>query len=107
VTGANAGIGWHTALELARAGSEAILAARSESKGRDAVERIQRELPSAKVRAEMLDLASLRSVQTFAAKVSEETKLDLLLDNAGVMAIPRRQVTKDGFDMQFGTNYLD
>jgi NAD(P)-dependent dehydrogenase (short-subunit alcohol dehydrogenase family) len=65
VTGANAGIAWHTALELARAGSEVILAARTESKRRDAVERIQRELPSAKVRAEMLDLASLRSVQAF------------------------------------------
>ncbi len=58
VTGANSGIGWHTALELARAGSEVILASRTESKGRDAVDRIRQEVPQAKVRAEVLDLAS-------------------------------------------------
>lgn len=60
VTGANNCIGWHTALELARAGSEVILANRTEAKGRDAVDRIRQEVPQAKVRAEMLDLASLR-----------------------------------------------
>jgi NAD(P)-dependent dehydrogenase (short-subunit alcohol dehydrogenase family) len=64
VTGANSGIGWHAALELARAGGEVILAARTEAKGRDAVERIRRELPPAKVRSEVLDLASLWSVRT-------------------------------------------
>src|SRR5258707_10001216 len=69
VTGANSGIGWHTALELARAGSEVILASRTESKGRDAVDRIRQEVPQAKVRAEVLDLASLRSVQSFAARI--------------------------------------
>jgi NAD(P)-dependent dehydrogenase (short-subunit alcohol dehydrogenase family) len=106
VTGANSGIGWHTALELARADSEVILAARSESKGRDAVERIRHELPRAKVRAEVLDLASLRSVRAFAAKVNNEAKLDLLVNNAGVMAVPQRQMTQDGFELQFGTNFL-
>jgi NAD(P)-dependent dehydrogenase (short-subunit alcohol dehydrogenase family) len=106
VTGAHSGIGWHTALELARAGGEVILAARSAEKGRDAVERIRRELPAAKVRAEVLDLASLQSIRAFAAKVSNEARLDLLVNNAGVMAIPKRQVTKDGFEMQFGTNFL-
>jgi NAD(P)-dependent dehydrogenase (short-subunit alcohol dehydrogenase family) len=106
VTGANSGIGWNTALELARAGAEVILTARTEAKGRDAVRRINRELPSARVRAEILDLASLRSVRDFAARVGSAPKLDLLINNAGVMAIPQRQVTEDGFEMQFGTNFL-
>ena len=106
VTGANSGIGWHTALELARAGSEVILASRTEAKGHDAVDRIRQEVPQAKVRAEVLDLASLRSVQSFAAKIDREAKLDLLINNAGVMSVPTRQVTEDGFELQFGTNFL-
>jgi NAD(P)-dependent dehydrogenase (short-subunit alcohol dehydrogenase family) len=106
VTGANSGIGWHTALELARAGGEVILSVRTEAKGRDAVERIHRELPHAKVRAEVMDLASLQSVRMFAAKVSDEAKLDLLVNNAGVMAVPTRQETVEGFELQFGTNFL-
>jgi len=106
VTGANSGIGWFTALELARAGAEVILTARTEAKGRDAMERIKQELPQADVRLELLDLASLRSVRAFAAKVGGETKLDLLVNNAGVMNVPSRQVTEDGFELQFGTNFL-
>ncbi len=106
VTGANSGIGWHTALELARAGSEVILAARTKAKGHDAVLRIQQALPSAKVRFEVLDLASLRSVRAFAEKVNREPKLDLLVNNAGVMAVPQRRLTEDGFELQFGTNFL-
>jgi NAD(P)-dependent dehydrogenase (short-subunit alcohol dehydrogenase family) len=106
VTGANSGIGWHTALELARARSEVILASRTEAKGRDAVDRIRQQLPQAKVRAEVLDLASLRSIQAFAAKLGSEAKLDLLINNAGVMSVPKRQVTEDGFELQFGTNFL-
>jgi NAD(P)-dependent dehydrogenase (short-subunit alcohol dehydrogenase family) len=106
VTGANSGIGWHTALELARAGGEVILTARTAAKGSDAVQRIKQVIPQARVRFELLDLASLRSVRVFAAKVGQEAKLDLLVNNAGVMAIPQRQVTEDGFEMQFGTNYL-
>jgi NAD(P)-dependent dehydrogenase (short-subunit alcohol dehydrogenase family) len=106
VTGANSGIGWYTALELARAGSEVILTTRTDAKGRDAVERIRRELPQAALRFELLDLASLPSVRTFAAKVGGETKLDLLVNNAGVMSVPTRQVTEGGFELQFGTNFL-
>ena len=106
VTGANSGIGWHTALELARAGCEVILTARSESKGHDAVERIRRQLPQAKLRVEILDLASLDSVHVVAAKLSVEPKLDLLINNAGVMRIPARQLTEDGFERQFGTNFI-
>src|SRR5258707_6220749 len=106
VTGANSGIGWHTARELERAGSEAILATRTEAKGRDAVDRIRQEVPQAKVRAEVLDLASLRSVQSFAARIDREAKLDLLINNAGVMSVPTRQGTEDGFGRQVGTKFL-
>jgi NAD(P)-dependent dehydrogenase (short-subunit alcohol dehydrogenase family) len=106
VTGANSGIGWYTALELARANGEVILTARTEAKGRDAVDRIFQQLPQAKVRWEILDLASLASVRAFAAKVSTAPKLDLLINNAGVMAIPQREITEDGFERQFGTNFL-
>jgi NAD(P)-dependent dehydrogenase (short-subunit alcohol dehydrogenase family) len=106
VTGANSGIGWNTALELARAGGEVILTARTEAKGNDAVARIKQEVPSAKARFERLDLASLRSVRAFAERVGREAKLDLLVNNAGVMRIPKRQVTEDGFEMQMATNFL-
>ena len=106
VTGANSGIGWHTALELARAGCEVILAARSQEKGREAVSRIRRELPQAKVRAEDLDLASLKSIRALAAKIEEQPKLDLLVNNAGVMALPTREVTESGFERQLGVNFL-
>ena len=106
VTGANSGIGWHTALELARAGSEVILTVRSEDKGLSAVEGIRRLLPRARVRGELLDLASLQSVRAFAVRLEHEPRLDLLVNNAGVMAVPTREVTEDGFERQFGTNYL-
>jgi NAD(P)-dependent dehydrogenase (short-subunit alcohol dehydrogenase family) len=107
VTGANSGIGFETALELARAGADVIVACRSEAKGLDAVARIQARYSGAKVRFEPLDLASLASVAAFAARINaRETKLDLLINNAGVMALPQRQVTQDGFEMQLGVNFL-
>ncbi len=70
VTGANSGIGWNTSLELARAGAEVILTARTTAKGQDAVGRIHRQLPQVRVRFELLDLASQRSVRASAAKVA-------------------------------------
>jgi NAD(P)-dependent dehydrogenase (short-subunit alcohol dehydrogenase family) len=106
VTGANSGIGWQTALELARAGSEVILAVRSAEKGRMAVDGIRRLIPRARVRHEILDLASLQSVRAFAARLANEPRLDLLVNNAGVMSVPRRELTEDGFERQLGTNYL-
>src|SRR5882762_7128398 len=81
VTGAHSGIGWHTALELARAGSEVILASRTEAKGCDAVDRIRQEVPQAKVRAEVLDLASLRSMQSFAAKIDSEKIMEAFMSH--------------------------
>src|SRR3984885_12696119 len=85
VTGANSGIGWDTALELARAGAEVVMTARTAAKGQDAVDRVKGQVPQAKVRFDQLDLASLQSVREFAKRVSNGGKLDLLVNNAGVM----------------------
>jgi NAD(P)-dependent dehydrogenase (short-subunit alcohol dehydrogenase family) len=106
VTGANSGLGFETALALAGAGARVVLACRDEGKGADAVARIRTAVPEAEVELRPLDLAALSSVRTFAAGVVADVgTLDLLVNNAGVMAIPRRE-TADGFEMQFGTNHL-
>jgi NAD(P)-dependent dehydrogenase (short-subunit alcohol dehydrogenase family) len=107
ITGANSGLGYETALALAQAGGEVILAARNADKGHDALARIRALSPKADIRVERLDLASLASVADFAGRLREEGRpLDLLINNAGVMALPTRQITADGFEMQLGTNYL-
>ena len=103
VTGANSGLGLVTARELARAGARVVLASRSADKGRYAAERIASAVPGADVSPAILDLADLGSVREFAGGAPE--RLDLLINNAGVMAAPRR-VTQDGFESQFGTNHL-
>ncbi len=107
VTGANSGIGYPTALELARAGARVIIAGRSEAKGLAAVSRIKAEIPAASVSFELLDLASLASVASCAARLNASLPcLDILINNAGIMMLPVRQTTQDGFEMQFGVNYL-
>jgi len=109
ITGANSGIGFEAALELARQGAEIILPARSESKANDAIARIRRELPNAKLTPAILDLASLASIRQFAAFIDAKfpgQSLDLLINNAGVMAVPTRELTVDGYERQFATNYL-
>src|SRR5260370_19089402 len=107
VTGATGGLGYETALGLARAGAEVVLAGRNREKGRVAVDKIMRALPVAKARVQMLDLASLASVRAFAAEmVAKGRPLDMLINNAGVMDLPTRRLTADGFEMQFGTNHL-
>jgi NAD(P)-dependent dehydrogenase (short-subunit alcohol dehydrogenase family) len=107
VTGATGGLGYETALALARAGAEVLVTGRNAEKGRAAVERIKRAVPAAKVRFEMLDLASLASVRAFATKmIANARPLDLLVNNAGVMDLPTRRLTEDGFELQFGTNHL-
>ncbi|WP_327580827.1 oxidoreductase [Nonomuraea sp. NBC_00507] len=102
VTGANSGIGLPTALELARHGARVMVATRSPEKGGAAVERILREVPGAQVEYARIDLADLASVREFAEGVGE---VDLLINNAAIAMIPRRE-TRDGFEMQFGTNHL-
>ncbi|MFF7649215.1 oxidoreductase [Streptomyces sp. NPDC007983] len=104
VTGANSGLGYVTARELARRGAHVVLACRDTGRGKDAEERIRAQAPGAVVRVAPLDLADLASVRAFAAEY-EGDRLDLLINNAGVMALPYRR-TADGFEMQFGVNHL-
>jgi NAD(P)-dependent dehydrogenase (short-subunit alcohol dehydrogenase family) len=107
ITGATGGLGFETALALAGAGATVVLTGRNDVKGRHAIERIRRQFPNAKISYETLDLASLASVTDFAARfAAAHVSLDLLINNAGVMALPKRQTTADGFEMQFGINYL-
>ncbi|GAA2416314.1 oxidoreductase [Actinomadura vinacea] len=104
VTGANSGIGFHTALELARHGAEVVLACRSAERGQAAFDRIKAAVLDARLELAALDLADLASVREFAGR-ERDRPLDVLVNNAGVMALPRR-TTADGFEMQFGTNHL-
>lgn len=107
VTGATGGLGLETALVLASKGAEVVLAARNPDKGAEAERLIRSRHPNAAVRFDLLDLASLASVQAFAERyLATGRPIDILIDNAGVMALPKRQTTVDGFEMQFGTNYL-
>jgi NAD(P)-dependent dehydrogenase (short-subunit alcohol dehydrogenase family) len=107
VTGANSGIGYQTARYLSRAGATVILACRNQEKGEAARANLISENPAARVELRVLDVADLDSVRRFAAEfVNEGRPLDLLINNAGVMAIPERRTTPQGFEMQFGTNHL-
>jgi NAD(P)-dependent dehydrogenase (short-subunit alcohol dehydrogenase family) len=103
VTGANSGLGFETAYALAAHGARVILACRDQGRGGAALQKIRSDQPAADVELRSLDLASLASIREFAAAAPE--RLDVLVNNAGVMAIPRR-TTADGFEMQFGTNHL-
>lgn len=106
VTGTG-GLGFHDALELARAGAQVIVAGRNPRKGAVTVDQIRERVARADVRFELLDLASLDSIEAFAARLGGWLDgLDLLINNAAVMTPPRRQVTADGFELQFGTNHL-
>jgi NAD(P)-dependent dehydrogenase (short-subunit alcohol dehydrogenase family) len=110
VTGATSGLGYETALALAKAGAEVILTGRDDRRGQSAIEKISREV--SRVSNEPLDLANLASIADFSQRMHSRQSLHILINNAGVMALPRRQTTADGFDtadgfeMQFGTNYL-
>jgi NAD(P)-dependent dehydrogenase (short-subunit alcohol dehydrogenase family) len=106
VTGANSGIGYETALALARKGARVILGCRDPGRGREAEQRLRAAAPGAEIRFVPLDLGSLASVADFAKRIaSEAPKLDLLCNNAGVM-VPPYGKTADGFELQFGTNHL-
>jgi NAD(P)-dependent dehydrogenase (short-subunit alcohol dehydrogenase family) len=107
VTGANSGLGFDTAAVLADKGAHVVLAVRNLDKGREAVEKIKAASPNAVVALQELDLSSLASVRTAAEELrAAHPRIDLLINNAGVMYVPTRETTKDGFEMQFGTNHL-
>ncbi|MFJ5145990.1 SDR family oxidoreductase [Curtobacterium sp. NPDC088465] len=107
VTGANSGTGKETAKRLAGAGASVVLAVRTTAKGEDAATEIRREHPGADLEVRELDLADLGSVRRFAAGIAEDGRpLHVLVNNAGVMAPPERFETADGFELQFGTNFL-
>jgi protochlorophyllide reductase len=106
VTGANSGLGKATARELARRGAHVVMACRSRDRAEDARADLLAEVPDADLPVELLDLASLVSVEAFAKRFADEyDRLDLLYCNAGIMAVPRGE-TEDGFEMQFGVNVL-
>ncbi|RFB78802.1 SDR family oxidoreductase [Methylovirgula sp. 4M-Z18] len=107
ITGATGGIGYETALALAKKGADVLLTGRDAAKGAAALANIRAVSPSAKIRYADLDLADLASVESFADRLAgEQGAVDLLVNNAGVMAPPTRFETKNGFELQFGTNYL-
>lgn len=107
ITGANSGIGYCAAYRLARKGAHVILACRDRQKGEAALASLNTEAPGSSFELAILDLASLASVHEFAAReLAQNQPLDLLINNAGVMAPPRRLETADGFELQFGTNVL-
>jgi NAD(P)-dependent dehydrogenase (short-subunit alcohol dehydrogenase family) len=107
ITGANSGIGYQAAIQLARHGAHVILACRSAEKGELAIRSLQKELPAAKVELSLLDVSSIADVHRFAAEfLKRGIFLDILINNAGVMALNPRQVTPEGFERQFATNHL-
>jgi NAD(P)-dependent dehydrogenase (short-subunit alcohol dehydrogenase family) len=107
VTGANSGTGKEAALRLAGAGARVILAVRTPAKGDAAKAEILAACPQAEVEVRRVDLADLASVAAFAdGLIADGRPVDVLVNNAGVMAPPTRMVTADGFELQFGTNFL-
>jgi NAD(P)-dependent dehydrogenase (short-subunit alcohol dehydrogenase family) len=106
ITGANTGLGYETAAALAEKGAHVVLAVRNLDKGKDAIARISANSPQADVALKELDLTSLESIRAAAEQLrSDYGHIDLLINNAGVMWTPK-STTKDGFELQFGTNHL-
>jgi NAD(P)-dependent dehydrogenase (short-subunit alcohol dehydrogenase family) len=106
VTGANSGIGFETALGLAHKGATVVVACRDPAKATVAMKSIRERVPAATLEFQLLDLADLGSVRAFAQRfLAGHRRLDILCNNAGVMALPKRR-TQDGFEMQIGTNHL-
>ncbi|MBO0772892.1 MAG: SDR family NAD(P)-dependent oxidoreductase, partial [Actinobacteria bacterium] len=107
VTGANSGLGYQVALQLARRGARVLAGTRSRARGEAALAKLAADAPGSSAELAELDLADLDSVERFAAGITGPGReLDLLVNNAGVMAIPHRETTAQGFERQFGTNHL-
>ena len=106
ITGANTGLGYETAAALAAKGAHVVLAVRNLEKGKEAARGIEQATPDAQVQLQELDLTSLDSIRAAADQLrSDHASIDLLINNAGVMFTPK-STTKDGFELQFGTNHL-
>jgi NAD(P)-dependent dehydrogenase (short-subunit alcohol dehydrogenase family) len=107
VTGGNSGLGYQAVLQLARKGARVLLAARDRGRGAAALERLAADAPAGHAELVQLDLADLASVERFSTGfLAGGQGLDLLVNNAGVMAIPHRETTAQGYERQFGTNHL-
>ncbi|MCU1406061.1 MAG: short chain dehydrogenase [Glaciihabitans sp.] len=107
ITGANSGTGKEAATRLAAAGAQVVLAVRNLDKGYAASDEIRRSVPDAELDVRHLDLAELSSVRDFAAGILEMAQpVSVLVNNAGVMAPPKRMLTVDGFELQFASNFL-
>ena len=107
VTGANSGLGFGLTGRLAEAGAEVVMAVRNREKGEDARTRLLEQHPAATLRLLDLDLASLDSVRAAAQSLlAEDRPIDLLVNNAGIMAVPELERTEEGFELQFGSNHL-
>jgi NAD(P)-dependent dehydrogenase (short-subunit alcohol dehydrogenase family) len=106
ITGANTGLGYETAAALAARGASVVLAVRNLDKGKEAARRIEQSTLGAQVALQQLDLTSLDSINAAAGELRDQyDTIDLLINNAGVMWTPK-STTKDGFELQFGTNHL-
>jgi len=106
ITGANTGLGYQIARVLAGAGAEVVMAVRDLDRGQAAAQRIRDQVNDAKLRIIHLDLADLASVHDFAATEAAAGPIDLLINNAGLMLVPSRVVTRDGFESHMGVNHL-
>lgn len=106
VTGANTGLGYASTVALAGAGAEVVLAVRDQAKGVAAMQRMHDQQPTARLEVAHLDLADLSSVARFAQEQVARGPLDLLINNAGLMLVPERQLTRDRFELQMGVNHL-
>jgi NAD(P)-dependent dehydrogenase (short-subunit alcohol dehydrogenase family) len=106
ITGANTGLGYETAAALAAKGAHVVLAVRNLEKGKEAARGIEQATPGAQIQMQELDLTSLESIRSATDELrSKHDTIDLLINNAGVMMTPK-STTKDGFELQFGTNHL-
>lgn len=107
VTGANSGLGRVVTESLAKAGAEVVLAVRNTRSGEEAARAITNEVPNARLHVEELDLASLASVRAFSARiVQRHPRIDVLINNAGLVVLGPRRTTSDGFELHLGTNFL-
>jgi len=107
VTGGNSGLGYQTVLQLARKRAHVLLGARDLTRGQAALDQLKAETPGGHIELARLDLADLTSVERFSTEfLASGQDLDVLVNNAGVMAIPHRETTAQGFERQFGTNHL-